>query len=71
MGFQRGESCLWFLVRQTMTLAATEDGLRDNSLRVAIVLSGLSAGGAERVVSILSREWAETGHQVTIICFEF
>ena len=53
-----------------MTPAAAENGLCDNSLHVAIVLSGLGAGGAERVVSILSREWVETGHQVTVICFE-
>ena len=53
-----------------MTPATADDGPSDNPLHVAIVLSGLGAGGAERVVSILSREWVETGHQVTIICFE-
>lgn len=42
----------------------------DKSLHIAIVLSGLGAGGAERVVSILSREWMEAGHRVTVICFE-
>jgi glycosyltransferase involved in cell wall biosynthesis len=64
-----GDCTFGFLVGKvirSMALAAAEVKL----LNVAIVVSGLGAGGAERVVSILSREWVEIGHRVTVICFE-
>lgn len=37
---------------------------------IAFLLSDLSAGGAQRVASILCSHWVENGHQVTIITFE-
>jgi glycosyltransferase involved in cell wall biosynthesis len=39
-------------------------------MRIAIALSGLGAGGAERVVAILARRWVERNWDVTVICFE-
>lgn len=38
--------------------------------RLAFVLAGLSAGGAERVLSLLSADWVERGRQVTVIAFD-
>lgn len=38
--------------------------------RIALVLAGLSAGGAERVASLLSAAWLAQGLQVTIITFD-
>jgi glycosyltransferase involved in cell wall biosynthesis len=38
-------------------------------MRLALVISQLSAGGAERVVSTLSGYWADHGHDVTLITF--
>ena len=37
-------------------------------MRILVVISSLRGGGAERVASILSREWAES-HDVTIAVF--
>jgi len=37
---------------------------------IAIVLSGLGAGGAERVVSLLADRWLEQGRRVSIITFD-
>jgi glycosyltransferase involved in cell wall biosynthesis len=39
-------------------------------LRVTVVLSGLGAGGAERVVSLLVREWVARGWEVEILSFD-
>ena len=39
-------------------------------MRVSVVLSGLGAGGAERVVSLLVREWVADGNQVEILSFD-
>lgn len=39
-------------------------------MRIAFVLSGLGAGGAERVVSLISSHWAELGWHVTVIAFD-
>jgi len=40
------------------------------SVRIVIVLSALGAGGAERVVSLLCREWAQSGHEIALIAFD-
>ena len=37
---------------------------------IAMVIAGLGAGGAERVISLLSADWVERGHQVTLISFD-
>ncbi len=37
---------------------------------VAIVVAGLGAGGAERVISLLVRGWIEEGRRVTVIAFD-
>jgi glycosyltransferase involved in cell wall biosynthesis len=39
-------------------------------MRVAFVLSGLGAGGAERVVSLISSAWALRGNDVVVIAFD-
>ncbi len=39
-------------------------------MRIAFVLAGLGAGGAERVVSRVARHWVEQGHSVDIIAFD-
>lgn len=39
-------------------------------MRIAFILSGLSAGGAERVVSLVASHWATRGHDVVIITFD-
>lgn len=36
-------------------------------MKIAIVISSMGSGGAQRVVSKLVRAWAEQGHQVTIV----
>lgn len=43
---------------------------RKSPARIVFVLSGLGAGGAERVVNIISEEWARAGHDVTVLCFD-
>lgn len=37
---------------------------------IALVVAGMGAGGAERVISILARHWIEKGCAVTIIAFD-
>jgi glycosyltransferase involved in cell wall biosynthesis len=37
---------------------------------VAIVLPGLSAGGTEHVVNIISNHWVDRGHDVTLVTLE-
>ena len=39
-------------------------------MRIALVLSGLGAGGAERVAAILARAWIDRGWDVVLVCFE-
>ena len=39
-------------------------------MKIAFVLAGLSAGGAERVISLISAEWASQGHDISIIAFD-
>lgn len=39
-------------------------------MRVAFVLAGLGAGGAERVVSLIASAWASRGDDVSVIAFD-
>lgn len=39
-------------------------------MRIAFILAGLGAGGAERVVSIIASRWAARGMDVTVIAFD-
>ena len=39
-------------------------------MRIAFVIPSLGPGGAERVVSLLAKDWAERGHEVTLATFE-
>ncbi len=39
-------------------------------LRICGLLSGLSAGGAERVMSLLSNSWVQEGHAVTLVTLD-
>lgn len=39
-------------------------------LHIALVVAGLGAGGAERVISLLGSEWARRGHRITLIAFD-
>ena len=39
-------------------------------MKIAFVISTLSAGGAERVAAILCNRWAEQRHAVSLITFE-
>ncbi|MFB0612658.1 glycosyltransferase family 4 protein [Aurantiacibacter poecillastricola] len=39
-------------------------------MRIAFVLAGLGAGGAEKVVSLLCGELLERGHEVSVIAFD-
>lgn len=39
-------------------------------MRIAFVLAGLGAGGAERVVSLIASRWADLGWHVTVISFD-
>lgn len=37
---------------------------------IVFVLSGLTAGGAERVISLLANHWVEQGRRVTVVAFD-
>jgi len=39
-------------------------------MRMALVISSLGAGGAERVIITLASHWAASGHSVTLLTFE-
>jgi glycosyltransferase involved in cell wall biosynthesis len=39
-------------------------------LHIAIVIAGLGAGGAERVVSLIAGDWVNRGHRVSLIAFD-
>jgi glycosyltransferase involved in cell wall biosynthesis len=39
-------------------------------MRIAFVIPNLGAGGAERVASLLSNDWAGRGHEITLLTFE-
>lgn len=39
-------------------------------MRIAFVLAGLGAGGAERVVSLIASHWVARGWEVTVIAFD-
>jgi glycosyltransferase involved in cell wall biosynthesis len=39
-------------------------------LKIAFLISSLSAGGAERVASILMRSWASAGHEVVLLTYQ-
>lgn len=38
-------------------------------MHLALIISSLNAGGAERVISSLANHWAEVGHKVSLITF--
>lgn len=38
--------------------------------KIVVVLSGLTAGGSERVTSLLVNHWAEQGRSVTVVSFD-
>jgi GalNAc-alpha-(1->4)-GalNAc-alpha-(1->3)-diNAcBac-PP-undecaprenol alpha-1,4-N-acetyl-D-galactosaminyltransferase len=44
--------------------------LLEKPLRLTLVISCLSSGGAERVMSFLANQWASTGRQVTLITLD-
>ena len=39
-------------------------------MRIALIISALSAGGAKRVIATLANCWAARGWRVTLITFE-
>ncbi|WP_395327348.1 glycosyltransferase family 4 protein [Novosphingobium sp. BL-8H] len=39
-------------------------------MHIAILASGLGAGGAEQVIAQLARHWCAAGHRVTVIAFD-
>ena len=50
-------------------LAGREPARRNQSMKIVVVINSLASGGAERVVSTLTREWAKN-HQVLIALFD-
>lgn len=39
-------------------------------MHIMFVLAGLGAGGAERVVALISAQWAAAGHNVSVLAFD-
>jgi GalNAc-alpha-(1->4)-GalNAc-alpha-(1->3)-diNAcBac-PP-undecaprenol alpha-1,4-N-acetyl-D-galactosaminyltransferase len=54
----------------SLASAAGLDDMQGRALRVTCVIASLGAGGAERVLSELANELAETGIQVTVITLD-
>lgn len=52
----------------TVQTKAREFAAQANS--IVFVLSGLTAGGAERVISLLANHWVEQGRRVTVVAFD-
>ncbi len=48
----------------------TDDAGNLQPLRIAFAISGLQAGGAERIATTLSNAWAAGGHEVHIVTLE-
>ncbi|MDQ2731158.1 MAG: glycosyltransferase family 4 protein [Armatimonadota bacterium] len=44
--------------------------LETHPLRLTLVISSLSGGGAERIMSVAANDWTQRGHQVTLITLE-
>lgn len=39
-------------------------------MHIVIVIAGLGAGGAERVIALITAAWIKTGRQVTVVAFD-
>lgn len=48
----------------------TVDPRNARPLNIAIIVAGLGAGGAERVISLIAGDWVTKGNDVTIISFD-
>jgi glycosyltransferase involved in cell wall biosynthesis len=45
-------------------------GLACGPLHIVIVIAGLGAGGAERVISLIAGDWVARGHLVSLVSFD-
>jgi len=45
------------------------EGIRGAALKIALVISSLASGGAERVLTSMANYWAAAGHEVVVVTF--
>ena len=50
--------------------AARKGAHRAGSMRILFIVAGLGAGGAERVISLISSEWVARGWDVILVAFD-